>query len=65
MFTTAASVLGLAALAAAQFPPTPEGVKVLKSKIHDGVKITYKEVSSIDRILTLRQLLTVVLARYL
>ena len=49
MFTAAASVLGLAALAAAQFPPTPEGVKTIKSKIHDGGKITYKEVSSIGQ----------------
>jgi hypothetical protein len=26
------------------FPPTPKGVTTLKSKYHDGVKISYKEV---------------------
>lgn len=31
--------------ALAQFPPKPEGVKVLESKFGDGAKITYKEVS--------------------
>lgn len=36
---------GLVGLAAAQFPPTPEGVKVLKSKFHQNVTISYKEVS--------------------
>jgi hypothetical protein len=36
---------GLAGLAAAQFPPEPEGLKVLKSKLHENVTITYKEVS--------------------
>jgi carboxypeptidase D len=35
----------LAAAAAAQyFPPTPEGLKVVESKHHKGVKISYKEV---------------------
>ncbi|KAL1301770.1 hypothetical protein AAFC00_005968 [Neodothiora populina] len=29
--------------AAAQFPPTPEGVTTLKSKFHEGVTISYKE----------------------
>ncbi|KAI1084335.1 serine carboxypeptidase [Whalleya microplaca] len=33
----------LASLAGAQFPPTPEGVTVLKSKFGDGVTISYKE----------------------
>lgn len=28
------------------FPPTPEDVITLKSKYHEGVKISYKEVSS-------------------
>jgi len=32
-----------AGLVAAQFPPTPEGLKVLKSKFHDNVTISYKE----------------------
>lgn len=35
---------GLAGFAAAQFPPEPEGLKVLKSKFHENVTITYKEV---------------------
>ncbi|KAK1464134.1 serine carboxypeptidase [Colletotrichum melonis] len=35
--------VGLAGLAAAQFPPTPEGIKVLKSKFHENVTISYKE----------------------
>lgn len=33
----------LVSLAAAQFPPKPEGVKVLRSKHHDGVTLSYKE----------------------
>jgi hypothetical protein len=38
----------LAATAAAQyFPPTPEGLKVVESKHHKGVKISYKEVRHI------------------
>ena len=28
----------------AQFPPSPEGVKILKSKFHHGIEISYKEV---------------------
>lgn len=35
---------GWASLAAAQFPPTPEGLTVLKSKFHENVTISYKEV---------------------
>ena len=27
----------------AQFPPQPEGITILKSKFHDGIKISYKE----------------------
>ncbi|TQN65573.1 Carboxypeptidase S1-like protein A, partial [Colletotrichum shisoi] len=34
---------GLVGLAAAQFPPTPEGIKLLKSKFHQNVTISYKE----------------------
>ncbi|KAJ5702439.1 hypothetical protein N7488_009987 [Penicillium malachiteum] len=37
----ASSVVGLAA--AQYFPPTPEGLKVVKSKHEEGVKISYKE----------------------
>lgn len=33
----------LVSLASAQFPPKPEGVKVLRSKHHDGVTLSYKE----------------------
>lgn len=35
---------GLASLAAAQFPPKPEGVTVLRSKFHENVTISFKEV---------------------
>ncbi|KAK2766046.1 hypothetical protein FQN54_007561 [Arachnomyces sp. PD_36] len=38
-----ATALGAAGLAAGQFPPTPEGQTVLKSKNHEGVTISYKE----------------------
>ena len=38
----AACVAGTAA--AQYFPPTPEGLKVIKSKHEEGVKISYKEV---------------------
>lgn len=34
---------GLLALAAAGFPPQPEGVKTIKSKYHKGIKLSYKE----------------------
>ncbi|KAI0202606.1 carboxypeptidase S1 [Astrocystis sublimbata] len=48
MFSTAIQAIGLAAgllapAAVAQFPPTPEGVKVLESKLGNGVTISYKE----------------------
>ena len=35
--------LYLSTLASAQFPPPPEGVTTLKSRFHDGIKISYKE----------------------
>jgi carboxypeptidase C (cathepsin A) len=35
---------GLAGFAAAQFPPTPEGLTILKSKFHENVTISFKEV---------------------
>ncbi|KAG5980706.1 hypothetical protein E4U55_003731 [Claviceps digitariae] len=39
-----AFVLGsLAGLAAAQFPSTPEGVKIIRSKFHENVTISFKE----------------------
>ncbi|KAF2221809.1 Alpha/Beta hydrolase protein [Elsinoe ampelina] len=43
-FTNAAVLLGgVASLAQAQFPKTPEGVTVLDSKLQEGVKISFKE----------------------
>ena len=39
------SLLAAAAgLAAAQFPPKPEGITVLKSRFHENVTISFKEV---------------------
>lgn len=32
-----------AGLTDAQFPPTPEGVTTIKSKHHNGIKVSYKE----------------------
>ncbi|OLN88363.1 Carboxypeptidase S1-like protein A [Colletotrichum chlorophyti] len=43
MVLSTSLLLGVVGLAAAQFPPTPEGVKVLKSKFHQNITITYKE----------------------
>ncbi|KAK2023101.1 serine carboxypeptidase [Colletotrichum zoysiae] len=44
MLSSASLLLGgLIGLATAQFPPTPEGVKVLKSKFHENVTLSYKE----------------------
>lgn len=47
MFTVAVklAVGALAGLAAAQFPPKPEGLTTLRSKFHENVTISYKEVS--------------------
>ena len=43
---SAGVILGaFAGTAVCQFPPTPEGIKVLKSKFHENVTISYKEVS--------------------
>lgn len=36
---------GLTGLGVAQFPPKPEGVTTLKSKFHDNVTLSFKEVS--------------------
>lgn len=38
------SVAAMVGLVTAQFPPKPEGLKVIDSKLHPGVKISYKEV---------------------
>ena len=35
---------GLFSLVAAQFPPKPEGITVLKSKFHENVTISFKQV---------------------
>ncbi|CAG9939737.1 unnamed protein product [Clonostachys rosea f. rosea IK726] len=35
--------IGFAGFATAQFPPKPEGQKILRSKFHENVTITYKE----------------------
>lgn len=45
LMTTSAILhaLGLATLAFAQFPPTPEGVTTRKPKFHEGITISYKE----------------------
>jgi hypothetical protein len=40
---------GLAGLVTAQFPPKPEGVTVLESKLEEGVTISYKEVKNLSR----------------
>lgn len=34
----------LVAPACAQFPPKPENVTTVKSKLHHGIEISYKEV---------------------
>lgn len=41
-----ASVASLVRPGVAQFPPTPEGVTVLKSKFDERIEIRYKEVSA-------------------
>ena len=45
--------------AEAQFPPKPEDVKVVQSKFHEGIKISYKEVSR-SAFISLQFLLTAV-----
>ncbi|MCJ1390327.1 hypothetical protein MMC18_003186 [Xylographa bjoerkii] len=40
---TVSSYLTATLVAAQFFPPTPEGIRVLKSKFHHGVTISYKE----------------------
>ncbi|KAG6199998.1 hypothetical protein E4U35_006438 [Claviceps purpurea] len=44
MISSVLLLLGsFAGLAAAQFPPKPEGVRVIKSKFHENVTISFKE----------------------
>lgn len=44
MLSAGVLLAGLASLAVAQFPPKPEGVTVLRSKFHENVTISFKEV---------------------
>lgn len=44
MYRKTALLGALAGLAAAQLPPRPEGVKVIKSRHHENVTISFKEV---------------------
>jgi hypothetical protein len=44
MLSAAVLLSGLAGVAIAQFPPKPEGVTVLRSKFHENVTISFKEV---------------------
>ena len=44
MLSAAVLLGGLSSLALAQFPPKPEGVTVLRSKFHENVTISFKEV---------------------
>lgn len=45
------SALLLSRRASAQFPPEPEGVTVLRSKFHENVTISFKEVSLVSHII--------------
>lgn len=44
MLSAAVLLSGLAGVAVAQFPPKPEGVTVLRSKFHENVTVSFKEV---------------------
>jgi hypothetical protein len=57
MLPLLSSLVCLAVVALAQFPPEPENVTVLKSKFGDGVTISFKEVRT-TMIETLRGLVT-------
>ena len=49
LFLRFAVIAGLGTLTASQyFPPTPEGLTVVKSKFVKGVSISYKEVSIVQ-----------------
>ncbi|KAG6007202.1 hypothetical protein E4U21_006221 [Claviceps maximensis] len=43
MVSKALMLGSLVGLAAAQFPPVPEGLRIIKSKIHENVTISFKE----------------------
>lgn len=44
MLSAAVLLGGLSSVALAQFPPKPDGVTVLRSKFHENVTISFKEV---------------------
>ncbi len=44
MLNSISVLAALAGLTAAQFPPRPSGLTVLKSKINENVTISFKEV---------------------
>ena len=49
LFLKIAVIASFATLTASQyFPPTPEGLTVVKSKFVEGVSISYKEVSIVQ-----------------
>jgi hypothetical protein len=49
MLVASVMLFGLLGLASAQFPPKPEGTTVLKSRFHENVTISYKEVSILQQ----------------
>lgn len=44
-----AALIGLQT-ASAQFPPKPEGATVLRSKVHENVTLSFKEVGTQSRV---------------
>jgi hypothetical protein len=46
-FLSLSVAAGTSGLVTAQFPPKPEGVTVLESKLEEGVTISYKEVKNL------------------
>jgi hypothetical protein len=54
----AVSLLALAGIGYAQFPPTPEGVTEIESKFGDGVRLSWKEVGLLLRCESLERTLT-------
>jgi hypothetical protein len=52
------SLLALAGLSYAQFPPTPEGVTEIESKFGDGVRLSWKEVGLLSYPGSIEQKLT-------
>jgi hypothetical protein len=56
--SNAVSLLALAGISSAQFPPTPEGVTEIESKFGDGVRLSWKEVGLISYPGSIEQVLT-------